>query len=272
MASTLGAANPFRYRSYYFDTESGLYYLMSRYYDPVVGRFLNADGILAANGDLLSFNLFTYCSNNPTNLADPAGDIAISTIILIGAVVGGLIAEGFSPENRERANNLINDPNPYNVGNWLTLGAFDTVKGAVQPEEPLSAQHWSDSAMTALMIMPALNVAGKSLSVVKPSYFWSGGGMDNAGGAAMNFARLHGAKTLETTMKGRLLSRLPSKLSRPFWKPLSQEYALHARGSVYAIINDSFVRPNSIFYSNELPILWENYMNGQVTSIQILHY
>ena len=162
MASTLGAANPFRYRSYYFDTESGLYYLMSRYYDPVVGRFLNADGILAANGDLLSFNLFTYCSNNPTNLADPAGDIAISTIILIGAVVGGLIAEGFSPENRERANNLINDPNPYNVGNWLTLGAFDTVKGAVQPEEPLSAQHWLDSAATATMIMvPASKLAAR---------------------------------------------------------------------------------------------------------------
>ena len=160
MASTLGAANPFRYRGYYYDTESGLYYLMSRYYDPVVGRFLNADGILAANGDLLSFNLFTYCSNNPTNLADPAGDIAISTIILIGAVVGGLIAEGFSPENRERANNLINDPNPYNVGNWLTLGAFDTVKGAVQPEEPLSAQHWLDSAATATMIMvPASKLA-----------------------------------------------------------------------------------------------------------------
>ena len=162
MASTLGAANPFRYRSYYFDTESGLYYLMSRYYDPVVGRFLNADGILAANGDLLSFNLFTYCSNSPTNLADPAGDVAISTVILIGAVVGGLIAEGFSSENRERANNLINDPNPYNVGNWLTLGAFDTVKGAVQPEEPLSAQHWLDSAATAAMIMgPASKLAAR---------------------------------------------------------------------------------------------------------------
>ena len=42
MASTLGAVNPFRYRGYYYDTESGFYYLQSRYYDPQVGRFLNA--------------------------------------------------------------------------------------------------------------------------------------------------------------------------------------------------------------------------------------
>ena len=44
MADTLGQANPFRYRGYYYDSESGLYYLNSRYYDPEVGRFINADG------------------------------------------------------------------------------------------------------------------------------------------------------------------------------------------------------------------------------------
>ena len=49
MASTLGATNPFRYRGYYYDTESGWYYLNSRYYDPQVGRFINADGIVGAN-------------------------------------------------------------------------------------------------------------------------------------------------------------------------------------------------------------------------------
>ena len=66
---------PFRYRSYYFDTESGFYYLNSRYYDPYTGRFINADAIsyLGANGDLESFNLFTYCSNNPTNYRDDSG-------------------------------------------------------------------------------------------------------------------------------------------------------------------------------------------------------
>ena len=73
MASTLGAANPFRYRSYYFDTESGLYYLMSRYYDPVVGRFLNADGAIGTGAGASLYNLYTYCINSPVVLSDPNG-------------------------------------------------------------------------------------------------------------------------------------------------------------------------------------------------------
>ena len=77
MASTLGVQNPIRYRGYYYDTETGLYYLQNRYYDPVVGRFINADSLLGANGDLMSYNLYAYCSNNPVNMSDPSGLCAI---------------------------------------------------------------------------------------------------------------------------------------------------------------------------------------------------
>ena len=77
MASTLGAANPFRYRSYYFDTESGLYYLMSRYYDPVVGRFLNADSYVSTGQGLNSGNMFAYCLNNPMTYYDSNGNFAV---------------------------------------------------------------------------------------------------------------------------------------------------------------------------------------------------
>ncbi|MBQ9130893.1 MAG: RHS repeat-associated core domain-containing protein [Clostridia bacterium] len=76
MASTLGATNPFRYRGYYYDTESGWYYLNSRYYDPQVGRFLNADGIVGANGGIMGYNMFAYCSNNPVIYVDPCGTSA----------------------------------------------------------------------------------------------------------------------------------------------------------------------------------------------------
>ena len=72
MASTLGVDNPFRYRGYYYDEESGLYYLNSRYYDPVTRRFVNADRQL--NSDILGNNLFAYCSNNPINYSDPSGN------------------------------------------------------------------------------------------------------------------------------------------------------------------------------------------------------
>ena len=65
--------NPFRYRGYYYDTETELYYLQSRYYDPITGRFLNADGYINANGDLIGYNMYVYCSNNPVMYTDPTG-------------------------------------------------------------------------------------------------------------------------------------------------------------------------------------------------------
>jgi len=73
LASTIGVINPFRYRSYYYDNETGFYYLNSRYYDPQVGRFINADGIVGANQDLLGYNLFAYCFNNVVNMFDVDG-------------------------------------------------------------------------------------------------------------------------------------------------------------------------------------------------------
>lgn len=70
----IGNLNPFRYRGYYYDTESGLYYLMSRYYDPVTHRFINADGYFQAGNGILGANTFAYCDNNPVNNSDFTGE------------------------------------------------------------------------------------------------------------------------------------------------------------------------------------------------------
>ena len=88
---TLAAANPIRYRGYYYDTETNLYYLQSRYYDPEVGRFVNADdaGQLGADGVISSANLFVYCGNNASLRIDDSGNI---WNYIIGAAVGGIIA------------------------------------------------------------------------------------------------------------------------------------------------------------------------------------
>ena len=69
----IGNLNPFRYRGYYYDTESGFYYLMSRYYDPVTHRFINADGYFQSGGDILDANMSAYCANNPIMNWDPTG-------------------------------------------------------------------------------------------------------------------------------------------------------------------------------------------------------
>ena len=72
-AGHIGNLNPLRYRGYYYDSETGLYYLRSRYYDPVVCRFVNADGSLNQQDGMIGFNMFAYCINNPVNGSDPCG-------------------------------------------------------------------------------------------------------------------------------------------------------------------------------------------------------
>ncbi len=77
MASTLGTQNPLRYRGYVYDEETGLYYLQSRYYNPEIGRFLNADGYIATGQGLLGNNMFAYCLNNPVRYMDYSGFVAV---------------------------------------------------------------------------------------------------------------------------------------------------------------------------------------------------
>ena len=76
LATTLGADNPFRYRSYYYDTETGLYYLTTRYYDPEVCRFISADVYMSTGQGVLGGNMWAYCLNNPVVYTDDEGTIA----------------------------------------------------------------------------------------------------------------------------------------------------------------------------------------------------
>ena len=77
-SSHIGQLNPFRYRGYFYDVETGFYYLKSRYYNPVVGRFINMDSISFANPKMINgLNLYSYCNNNPVMYVDPSGTDAI---------------------------------------------------------------------------------------------------------------------------------------------------------------------------------------------------
>lgn len=89
MASTLGVRNPLRYRGYVYDQETSLYYLQSRYYDPEMGRFLNADNYPTTGQGFTGNNMFAYCGNNPVGRQDVGGTW---WTIAIGAVLGGVIS------------------------------------------------------------------------------------------------------------------------------------------------------------------------------------
>ena len=102
--SHVGNKNPIRYRSYYYDTETELYYLQSRYYDPETCRFINADDVRWILGNENSYNLFSYCGNNPINNIDVLGNAfftalagvfsALATAIV--AVVAAVIVVGLA--------------------------------------------------------------------------------------------------------------------------------------------------------------------------------
>ena len=99
MAATVGALNPIRYRGYYYDSETGLYYLQSRYYDPETGRFISPDKFeyIGAGSATANYNLYAYCENNPVKYSDSEGNYAIGSYLtglgistLIGALAGAV--------------------------------------------------------------------------------------------------------------------------------------------------------------------------------------
>ena len=91
MAGTLGTVQPFRYRGYVYDEETGLYYLRSRYYNPNLGRFVNADRVFDANASVTTYNQYAYCDNCPVIYLDSEGR-GLFTSLVIGFVVGALVS------------------------------------------------------------------------------------------------------------------------------------------------------------------------------------
>ena len=107
VSNHIGVINPIRYRGYYYDSETGFYYLKSRYYDPAICRFISADGRIDLNDATTNLNLFAYCGNDPVNRIDSEGEfwkelkeigksfceagIAVVMVATAVAAVGGAI-------------------------------------------------------------------------------------------------------------------------------------------------------------------------------------
>jgi len=91
--STAAANNPMRYRGYYYDTDLSLYYLISRYYDARVGRFISPDIYVSTGQGIIGNNMFAYCDNNPIMLVDPTGDFPwiIAGVLIVTTVVGAIL-------------------------------------------------------------------------------------------------------------------------------------------------------------------------------------
>ena len=147
-SNTGASKNPLTYRGYYHDQDLGLYYLQSRYYDSLVGRFINADeiGFLGANGDLNSYNLYAYCSNNPVMYTDPSGNVVISIGWILVLTVAALLTvydicqfankdEGEKIEiEKNETNDTIQVKNSYKIFTPWVMGIYGTYLNHFNPK------------------------------------------------------------------------------------------------------------------------------------------
>ena len=113
----LGTLNPFRYRGYYWDSNLGLYYLISRYYDPQTGRFINSDTLDYLDPETLGgLNLYAYCGNNPVMGVDPEGHSASGVIfqmfISLWSYIAFCIGSLFDKDIKQDMENI--KWNPFN--------------------------------------------------------------------------------------------------------------------------------------------------------------
>ena len=87
-ADHIANKNPFRFRGYYYDSETGLYYLNARYYDPETGRFISKDDVDYLEPDSVNgYNLYAYCYNNPVMYSDPSGHWIVLALIVAAALI-----------------------------------------------------------------------------------------------------------------------------------------------------------------------------------------
>ncbi len=120
--------NSFRYRGYYYDRTISMYYLNSRYYDPITCRFINADGYVSTGQGLIGYNMFAYCNNNPISNIDPNGEslITAALILLGGAVLGGIVGGVLASTSSEKQGE---DASTGKIVKWVAVGATIGVAG-----------------------------------------------------------------------------------------------------------------------------------------------
>ncbi len=141
VTSGIGVLNPFRYRGYYYDTETELYYLQTRYYDPEIGRFISQDSLEYADPETINgLNLYAYCGNNPVMNIDPtgtfwgifiaiiallaftpAGGVVAQTVVSTASYIGMAVASIFDKDIRDDMNAI--GWNPFNTDENAVIGS-----------------------------------------------------------------------------------------------------------------------------------------------------
>ena len=168
----LAEINPLRYRGYYYDSETGFYYLQSRYYDPANRRFINADTYSSTDpGDAIGCNMFAYCGNNPVMRNDYSGDAwwhwVVATVAVVGLAVASVVTCGSAAAAAMTATALISGtcttvPAAATIITGAALGAGVAYAGSVvsAASSVKSTEEFAEYGKSALISTVAGAVVG----------------------------------------------------------------------------------------------------------------
>ena len=271
----IGNINPFRYRSYYYDTETKLYFLKTRYYDPEVGRFISPDSIEYLDPETINgLNLYAYCNNNPVSNVDPNGNkwwnilawigvgLVVAAITVLTAGMAGAVISGV-------AGGII-----YGAAiGTLALGSIGAVGGAVGGiiydgvngnSFGTSIWTWTKAgfgigAIAGAIIGGAIGgAAAASVTGLTNTSFWTGLG-ENGAKIAANAAKEKGLTTIGQTFGGQLVQKLTNifgyKATHFLWVSLSKTMASTVAMKSVTVFTGLTIGAKSVFTLIESPEL-----------------
>ena len=256
--------NPFRYKGYYYDTETNLYYLINRYYSPDIYIFISPDSvnyldIYRING----LNQYCYCYNNPVMYADPNGNIAF---LIVTAIIGAAIGFGIAAYKDYKADDKWFNGNAWSyVGYTLGGAAIGAIAGAgISGALTGSFISSCSSVKAGAVLVYQIDKAGGfvasgyamldnlSNAFHNPLHvFWSGG--DIAKEQSINYAERNGGITLEMTRLGQYLET--KEYNSTLWNYASQNFAnqVSKGGTVRAILYYPEMRLDALWFTeNEI--------------------
>ena len=167
-ANHIANINPLRYRGYYYDSETGFYYLLSRYYDPVTRRVINSDTtdvLTASMGALTDKNLFAYCDNNPIMRADVGGQFW-DTVFDVVSLVCSVVEVVKNPKDASAWTGLVLDVVDVAVP---CVGGLGETYDAINATRKI-AKKADDVVDTVSVTTKASKVHGNSLKSTKTNY------------------------------------------------------------------------------------------------------
>lgn len=251
-SENIGNINPFRYRSYYYDAESNLYYLNARYYSPFFARFISRDELSILDEtktQLNGLNLYIYCRNNPIKYVDSSGRIWILTALLYGIIFAAIsVATLFVTDI---IMNLINYQLDFSRWKWSSwqeyLGAF--VSGFISGLFAAVSLNHIYYKITRLIVDVVATFAGEIIGSIVTDFLTYGTDMDLftsfmngvVSGISTNiFGELTNGMD---KIFGRLIARLGTSITPKFLEIISDKFenliSDFLNSSMYGIIENN---------------------------------